>query len=265
MRQTSAAYSRYFREELSVNVGIQPRHSKPIEVGCVVTSIDGDHLGLELCGDDYAEGLPADTGTTVHLTAWTGWSLCRCNAVVAGGLEGRRFQLRLTGQVVEKQSREYFRLDVAIPLIYSISVKQLMPDVHAEWSIARELIQTLPEPVIRSYREGFMVMRWNGRGEIMPQRINLSGGGLRFRTREYVEPRTFVAVNLFLPHAAQQVVHVIVETLRCTEIVLGRQSGTSYNTAARFHLIEEVDREAIISFLFSEQRRLLSAQAGVRS
>jgi hypothetical protein len=264
MQQSSAAYSRYFREELRVNVAIHPPDRTAIDVGCIVLFLEGDRLGLELCGDEFAEGLPAESGMDVHLTAWTGWSLCWCNAVLAEKTAGRRFQLRLTGKVAEKQSREYFRLDVSIPFLYSIPEKQLMPEVQAEWSTARELIQRLPSPVIRPCHEGFRLTGWNGRGEILPQRVNLSGGGLRMRTREYVEPRTLVAIDLFLPLVPRQVIHVVAEALRCNEIVLGRQSGVSYNTALRFHFIEETDREAIISFIFSEQRRLLSAQTGSR-
>jgi hypothetical protein len=90
--------------------------------------------------------------------------------------------------------------------------------------------------------------------------VNLSGGGLRFKTPVYIKPETLVYINLFLPFIPPRVIHVVAETLRSNEIILGR--GSSYMTALRFHFINDRDRETIIAFIFAEQRRLLGGRVG---
>jgi hypothetical protein len=264
MPQSSVTYAGYFKEDLRITAAFHPSDGAAIDVDCFVVSLEGDRLLLELSGNRSAGGLPVEPGNHVRLGFWTGWALCNCGGVFAGKTAERRIQVRLTGKVTEKQRREYFRLDVSMPLQYAIPEKQHQSDIRSEWSAYRHKMQKLPAPVLRTHEESVKVASWNGFSNIMPQRINLSGGGIRFRTNEYMESRTFVAINLFLPLVSQQVIHVVAEVLRCNEIVLGLQSGTSYNTAMRFHFIDEADREAIISYIFSEQRRQISAHSGSR-
>jgi len=166
--------------------------------------------------------------------------------------------IRLTGPVIEKQTRENFRLDVSIPISYSIPEKQLLADVHEEWDDTRKLLDGCAPPVLVATPDGFKVVKWNGPVEIVPLNVNLSGEGIRFKTPEYVTPESLVVINLFLPLVPPRVIHTVAETLRCSKVVLDREKGEHYITATRFHLISEKDRETIIGFIFAEQRRLLT-------
>jgi hypothetical protein len=257
-------YARYFKAENQAKIGIKLADNKFLDVSGLIRSIEGDQLTIELVGTEPVEEMTAESGSDVFITFWTGWSLCRCNAVLMRKIYGRRVFLRLTGPVNEKQTREFFRLDVTIPLCYTIPEKQLLTAVHEEWAATVERLKDCAAPVLVAGAGGFKVVRWNGQGEIAPRPVNLSGGGLRFKTQEYVEPGTLEAINLFLPLVPPRVIHVVAETLRCTEIVLGREKGNNYIIATRFHLINDKDRETVIAFIFAEQRRILSSNAGKR-
>jgi N-terminal PilZ-like domain PilZN1/PilZ domain len=259
MRAVASAYPRFFKEGRQAKIGIKLADSKFLDVSGLVRSVEGDRLTLELVGNEPAGDLTAEPGADVLVSLFTDWSLCRCNAVLVQKICGRRIFLRLTGPVVEKQTREHFRLDVTIPLSYTIPEKQLLTDVHAEWAANRELLQEAAPPLMVTCPEGFKVAGWEGQDEIAPLRVNLSGGGLKFKTPEYLNQDSLVAINLFLPLRPPRVIPVVAETLRCSEIVLGRGKGNCYMTALRFRFINEKDRETIIAFIFTEQRRHLRA------
>lgn len=257
-------YSRYFKEDNQAKIGVKLANNKFLDVTGLIRSLEGDQLIIELVGSESVEELTAESGSDVFITFWTGWSMCRCNAVLMRKIYGRRVFLRLKGPVDEKQTREYFRLDVTIPLCYTIPEKQLLPSVHENWEAQRKLLSECAAPVLVPSDGGFKVVRWNGQGEIAPRLVNLSGGGLRFKAREYVEPGTLESINLFLPLVPPRVIHVVAETLRCNEIVLGHEKGGNFITATRFHLINDKDRETIIAFIFAEQRRLLNTRVDTR-
>ena len=262
MAETAHEYKKYFTNVQQVKVGIKLTDNKFLEVGGLVRFIEGDRLTLELLGTEPVEETAVAPGADVFITAWTGWSMFRCSAVLTQKIYSRRIFLRLTGPVIEKQTREYFRLDVSIPLCFVIPEKQLLTDIHEEWTTTRKLLSGLPCPVLQPCPDGFKLVRWNDQGVVMPQMVNLSGGGMRFKTPENVKPGTLVAINLFLPLVPPRVIHAVAETLRCNEIMLGREQGKNYITAMRFHFITDNDRETIIAFIFAEQRRLLSTHAG---
>jgi hypothetical protein len=264
MTKAALEYSMYFREGNQAKIGIKLEGNRILDVSGLIRFVEGDQLTLELAGSEAVEVMAAKPGSDALITFWTGWSLCRCKAVLISKIYGRRVFVRLIGQVNEKQTREYFRLDVTIPLFYRIPEKQLLPAVQEEWTAARRLLNESEAPVLMACAGGFKVVRWNGAGEIAPRPVNLSGGGMRFKTQEYVQPGTLEAINLFLPLAPPRVIHVVGETLRCNEIVLGWEKGNNYINATRFQFINDKDREAIIAFIFAEQRRIISSNAGIR-
>jgi hypothetical protein len=267
MSSPEREYTPYFKEEMQAKICIKLADKRLLDVTGLVRSIEGDQLTLELVGTEPVEEEPAEPGCDVFITFWTGWSLCRCSAELVKKISGRRVFLRLTGPVIEKQTREYFRLDVSIPLCYTIPGKQLLSVVREEWNEARRLLKESAAPLLVACPGGFKVVRWRGNGqdEIAPRPVNLSGGGLRFKTSEYVKPESLIAISLFLPLVPPRVIHTVAETIRCSEILLGREKGNNYITSARFHFIDDKDRETVIAFIFAEQRRLLNSSTDKRS
>jgi hypothetical protein len=264
MTEAAHEYSEYFKEESQAKICIKLADDRLLDAHGLIRFLKEDRLTLELVGEEPGDDMSAEPGGDVFITFWTGWSQCRCNAVLLQKIYGRRVFLRLSGPVIEKQTREYFRLDVSIPVSYSIPEEQLLPSVHEEWSLTRKLLEELAAPVMVPCPDGFKVVRWCDQENISPHQINLSAGGLRFKTREYVQPESLVAVNLFLPLFPPRVIPSVAETLRCSEIMLAREKGQSFMTAIRFHFISDKDRETIIAFLFAEQRRILNSYAGKR-
>ncbi len=252
-------YADYFRPGKPVKVGIQLADNILLEDYAVIMALDEDRMKLELWGSDLAERGGARAGTDVTVIADAGYSVYRCSALLEAETAGRIICLALSGGIRERQLREHFRFDVFLPIIYSIPENQALAAVKNEWQVNHDRYQDIPPPVTGWHPDGFKVVSWNGLEDLLPERVNLSGGGMRFRTPEFMEPGTLVHVDLFPPLLQPRVISVVTEVLRCHEMMLFWTRGNFYSTAMRFHCIEEKDRETIISHIFMEQRRSLQA------
>ncbi len=251
------SYVKHFRVGQPVKVGIHLDQNILFEDHGTVRGMEEDRMKLELWGAGLAERGGAQAGADVTVITESGYSVYRCSALLENEAVGRNLSLVLSGGICEKQLREHFRFDVYLPLAYAIPENQALAAVTAQWEMNRIRLRDIAPPETASHADGFRVVRWGEREELLPERINLSGGGLRFRMPEYTEPGTLMELYLFLPLVPARVIHVVAEVLRSTEMMLFWTSGNFFSTALRFHCIDEKDRETIISHIFMEQRRSL--------
>ena len=257
MGREQVLYENHFQVGQQVTVAFRLQNNSFLENNAVVTSIKDNILCLEMIGT----GLPADSSINendnVQITSWCGWALSRCSATFVSSANAKLVCVKLTGPISEQQRREYFRFDVEIPVDWSVSQEQRLEGVEKNWESARECYAAALPPLMQVYKDGFRVVKWEGGEEILPQGINLSGGGARLKMPFQAEPGTMVILNLFLPLLPPRVIHVVAEVLRCNEITLRWEKGSQFIAAMRYHCISGKDRETIISYLFSEQRRAL--------
>lgn len=265
MDEAAIPYAHYFKAGRPVKVGIHLGENFLVEDLAVITAIEDNRMRLELCGQGLAERGGAKEGAVVTVIADSGYDIFRCSASLETETSGRIINLVISGGFREKQLREFFRFNLCLPLVYSIPEDQAPAAVEAGWQLNRTRNQELPPPILGRHKDGFRVMKWKGMENLQPERVNLSGGGLRLRMLDYTEPGTLMHVDLFLPLREPRVISVVTKVLRCDEITLFWTRGDFYSTAMRFHFIEEKDRETIISHIFMEQRRSLRATIETRS
>lgn len=255
-------YSTYFKAEQQAKLIFSLASGMKQGFEGQVKNLKNDQLSLELFGAQTCGEQLVEAGSEVSLSTFTGWSMCRCKAIVLQDILNRSVVLRLVGPVSEKQTRENFRLDVALPLLYSLPVSQNLTKLQIEWVAQCTATLALPSPVMKPSIAGYKVIKWN-KMEVEPKQVNLSADGIRFKTSEPLEPRCLVAIQLFLPLPTPKTIHVVAEVLRCNEILLSRTRGNNFNVAMRFRLIQGKDREAIIAYINEEQRRVLRVRAGI--
>ncbi len=259
MSRKTINYGKYFSPAQQAKIIIRPSDGNFIDRNAEIISVDSDQVWLELLGEGIREnGLAGNAGIKVSLSSSSGWGLFRCNGVLSNVVDGKKIGVRLTGQVEEQQRREYFRLDVDVPLQYTVPADQHIASVTRELNEKRKKLVSVV-PVISSFEMGYKVNRWLGGEDLLPSNVNLSGGGLRIKTTQHMEAGTRVLVDIFLPMAPVRIISAVAEVVRCNEIQLSWQKGTSFTTAMKFTNIDEKDRESIISFVFCEQRNQLKA------
>lgn len=247
-------YGKYFEELQKVNLLVRLGDGGSFEGTAAITSLKEDLVWLEIFGAAQPPAGSVASGATASISVWAAGALCRCDAEVEKVRDDRQFALRFSGAVKELQRREYFRLDVAFPFAWSALPAMSREDLEAHWLAVRSEFRPAPEMVPAG--DAFKVIGWNG-GDVLPLRANLSGGGLRFKVSEWVESGTLLDMTLFLSLPQPRVVFCVAETLRCQEISLTLEPGTHYQLSLKFVMIGEKDREAIITYLFAEQRREL--------
>jgi c-di-GMP-binding flagellar brake protein YcgR len=266
MKNKYAKYGKYFLEGNQVRVIARKDDRLVADINAEIISVKKDLVWFEVLG----EGLSRQVVTAIiksgaSLSGSTGWGLFRSNGIVEEAKENGEICIRVSGEIDEQQRREYFRLDVEIPLKFSVPEDQHATSVSVKWMEARKKHGSSPAPVMAPYGNGYRVVKWRGGEDLLPQSVNLSAGGFKFKTLEYIEPGTKILSDVFLPLAPTCAISTIAEVVRCKEMQLSWEKGTSYTTAVKFTSIDEKDRESIITYVFGEQRSQLQANRERRS
>ncbi len=254
-------YELYFKDGQQVKIGVRLSATLLRESNGELTAFSGNRARVEILGGDEPKALLSlKPGSRVSLSGWSGWGFYCCDATLVTIVSPKEFDLRLEGAVEEIQRREYFRLDVSLPVQIAVPTQQTIASLSEQWEKKKARNQAEPPPRIFTSAGSYRAVT-STREEISSEDVNLSGGGIRLRMKSAVSIGTRIHVDLFLPMAPPRIISTVAEILRSNEITLRVEKTPVYITAMKFILLEETDREAIISYLFSEQRLQLQSES----
>ena len=159
---------------------------------------------------------------------------------------------------VEDDKRLFRRIDVLIPFGYRPVGKG---GVQSIMQTEREAFQLSDDPVRAALdRIERKVDRLLARLEsgdhtlaVQPQRINLSGSGVRFSSEDPLEEGQYLDLAMVLPGDTPVSIRAVGEVVR--QRLLARPSGAVYEIAVSFADISPADREAIIRYTFQATGR----------
>lgn len=261
MAKKKINYENYYKAGQQVKVGVRLTSTLLRESNGEITAFSGNRAKVEILGGTHPKALAAlKPGSRVLLSGWSGWGFYCSEAVVVEIVSPKEFDFRLEGDVEEIQRREYFRLDVSLPLRVTVPDQQTIASLSEQWEKKKTSQQNAPPPRMFASARGYRTITTNNE-EILAQDVNLSGGGLRIRMNSATPLGTRVHIDLFLPMPTPRIVSTVAEILRCNEVTLRVDKAPLHIVAMKFILMEEKDREAIISYLFSEQRLQLQAES----
>ncbi|MBT0663938.1 DUF5634 family protein [Geobacter pelophilus] len=259
MTETNSIYSAYLRPQHQIRVGFQLPDNNVVDLNAVVLSIDGSVLHLETFGSSTEQLAQVPEGSPAIILSSENWAFCRCQGVLEATV-ARNFTIKLRGEPEIQQRREHFRMDVFIPILYSMPDEQQINSVEGIWKARRMMGEFIDPPKVVPFQGSFKVLNWDNGPDIEPSRINLSGGGLRVKTSEAFESGTYLNISIFLPLASIKVIDAVVSIIRSTEIRLTLDNRPAFSTAMKFVFLAERDRENIITYIFNEQRNTLRNQ-----
>ncbi len=259
MTPKETTYNIYLRPDHQVRIGFHLPDDTAIDLNAIVIGIDGMILHLETFGSDIDQLSHVPIGTKVVILSSESWAFCRCMGVLDEAV-GRDFTLRLQGEPDIQQRREYFRMDVLLPLAYTMPEDQQLSSVEGIWKAQRMLAEFADPPRAIPFQESFKILKWNDGPDIEPSRLNLSGGGLRVKTPDGFAAGTMLNLDLFLPVNQIQVITAVASVVRSVEIKLTLDNRPAFTTAMKFVFITEKDQENIISHIFNEQRNNLRSR-----
>jgi ribosome maturation factor RimP len=260
MAKQKIAYEHYYKVGQQVKVGIRLSGKLLRESNGEITSVDGNYVTVEVLGG----GLPTRSSegksdSRVLLSGWSGWGFYCCEAILEESGDRKDLLLTLVGAVEEKQRREYFRLDAMIPFVFDGPDTQQAGAAKERWNASLVRNMKSPPPKMFPSGKGYRAVTHDGK-DLPPDAVNLSGGGMKVRTHSGIRIGNLVNVDLYLPLPSPRIVSTVAEVLRCNEVTLRIEKEPVFIVALKFIHIDEKDREAVISYIFTEQRNQLKTE-----
>ncbi|HEY4744421.1 MAG TPA: hypothetical protein VIH45_07160 [Desulfuromonadaceae bacterium] len=263
-------YAKYFRIGEIATLMVEADPGAYLDLMCVMVQVSDVACELAVMHDE----LPADLlGTEVPatLSALVGYLHCECPVVIGKNSFEQTVFVRFAGEADIRIKRDYIRQDVLMPFLY---------EPVQGFEAAKELVQarrSKPRDCTfgrESYGESFKVRAWQGEDDLLPVRINLGGGGVRFTTVDPFQRNAFLALQIFLEWPEPKVVHAVLKVTRSKPFEQTPEDRFFYNwakirlksqaisiTAGSYEYIEDDDRQLIVDYIQQMQSRNASPTA----
>jgi len=286
-------YLENFPPGLKVNIGIPVPGGEIFHDWAIIYSIDEDLVSLQLSRDTLPVGVRLNVGTILDIRAGTEDSGYSCRAIIVAEGYHRTVLLRLIGEIVSSELREFYRIDAFLPIKYFISNEPSEIKLKIAWKDKRDarqeaekerkqlekkpwerLIQAPPHeefPTEEFSDEGL----WDDSGEgmeqtdelqddgkdhtwddVIPLAANISGGGVRMLLHHKFAEDSLVPLEIYLPSEPEpQVMDAVgIVAFANENYAAGKEfNRLSFNTGLKFKFIDERDRDAIVSYISNVQ------------
>lgn len=277
-------YSHYFPVGKKVGVGIPLPNADVFKDWAIIHEIDEDLVSLQLSRDDLPEEVSLHYGQILELRGGSDENGYCCRAIVVSEGDARELLLRLIGEVVSDELREFYRIDAFLPIKYYVSREQNIDRLHKQWEERRaHRLQlefgaadqrwggslpskdaTLPHerhhqgPVeiandvnSRDHRpaEKESPDSWD---TIIPLAANISGGGLRIITHHGFQNGEYALLEIFVP-SPQRVVDVVGRVVFANRNYAAGSEQEYFNTGVQFVYVDDRDRDAIVTYISTIQ------------
>ncbi|MDD2309113.1 MAG: PilZ domain-containing protein [Desulfuromonadaceae bacterium] len=276
-------YSHYFVVGKKVGVSIPLPNADVFKDWAIIHDIDEDLVSLQLSRDDLPSGVSLHYGQILELRGGVEDKGYCCRAIVVSEGVARELLLRLIGEVVSDELREFYRIDAFLPIKYFVSHEQNIDRLHKQWEERRVHRQQLeveqkdhhwtggllpadaglpPERLHGSLAaddeksvsapdttEDKAEDSWDA---IIPLAANISGGGLRIVTHQGFEYGEYTLLEIFVP-SPERVVDVIGRVVFANRNYAAGSDREYFNTGVQFVYIDERDRDAIVTYISTIQ------------
>lgn len=286
-------YLEHFPVGLKVNVGIPVPGGDTFHDWAIIHAIDEDLVSLQLSRDTLPAGVKLKVGTILDIRAGNEIEGYSCRAIIVTEGYRREVLLRLIGEIVSSELREFYRIDAFLPIKYFISTEQSEVRLKVAWKEKREArlaadqerkqqakkpwerLRQAPETEELPSEEFGEEGLWDDTGEgldqpdqviddtsdhtwddVIPLAANISGGGVRMLLHHKFENDTLVPLEIYLPCEPEpQIIDAVCIVAFANENYAATKqfNRTSYNTGLKFKFIEERDRDAIVSYISNVQ------------
>lgn len=217
----------------------------------VVSSVGQDLVRVFVTGAPLPDdGL--ETGAAVMVRFETEGEWHACKGLMAGKISENVIPVRPVGEIFSEELREYYRIDVFIPLAYTILATREMAEARSWLQEKRDQGKSLPEMAPFSPPPGEKLPCPPGYGPCHRVVANISGGGLKIAMGEKTADKDLIGIALHLPGRFAPV-HLVAEVVHSEKTYSSTAAHQLYKTAMRFALIDESDRELVLSFIRREE------------
>jgi hypothetical protein len=233
-------YAEYFSVGMGVEVEIPLADGKQLRDGARIVSAHRDLLELQLSKHISPESVILEMGTDLFLRGGEKGEGYRCRAIFLRCDSLSRLHVRLTGDILHFNEREFFRVDVYIPLSY---YPYSQPGRRG---VGDESADNPPEmPQSSEIRAGMDA----DPNKPFPVAANLSGAGVRINIPECFGIDELLELTLYLPFGDSRMMTLVGQVVHVIELSRPGDPHPLFGTALRFVSMDDHHREALIRFI----------------
>ena len=278
----SAAYQHayHYAIGMKVEVGIPMINNQVFRDWAIINEVDDDLVSLQLSRDTLPEGITLRVGQMLNLCSEHDFQIYNCRAyIVSKGYE-QELLLRLTGEIVANELREFYRIDAFLPIKFHV-LPEIDPELAKKiWNERRsrrrgelrameaerleakrkriraeELAweQRRHDVLLPGQAPGYIRVNCEEEGitqydesweAITSVAVNVSAGGMRIATDREFRDNDLLLLEIYVP-SARSIVDIV------ARVIFSRRNDdkTKYDhdvsTGLQFLFIEEAARSAI--------------------
>lgn len=264
-------YAGSFSAGMKVGVGIPLPNAEIFNDWAIIHEIDEDLVSLQLSRDQLPLRVALHVGQILELRAGKEGNAYSCRAIIVTEGHAKELLLRLIGEIVSDELREFYRIDAFLPIKYYISHEQHPEILKKQWEIRRA--QRFAFDLARKQRrwdsefvDGAAELPQEKRQQgdtfdddldeswdtIIPLAANISGGGLRILTHQGFEHGEYVLLEIFVP-SPRRIVDAVVRVVFANRNYAAGEDHKYFNAGLKFVFIDERDRDSIINHISTVQ------------
>ena len=274
-------YASNFPVGKKVGVGIPTSEAYVFRDWAVILEIKEDLVTLQLSRDVLPVGVSLRNGAIFELSSGDKENGYSCRAIVVSEGAEKKLLLRLIGEIVSNELREFYRVDAYLPIKYFVSSEQNSSRLRREWEERRvkrlklrseqkeqrwKIIlqpesddkesQLSPEGAVNeepSDNPELSTKEVDGSWDsIVPLAANISGGGLRIITHVGFEKGEYILLEILVP-SPERVIDVVGRIVLTNRNYAVGKDYEYFNTGVQFVYLDESDREAIVNYISTIQ------------
>lgn len=283
-------YSEHFPVGMKVNVGIPVPGGSIFQDWAIINDIDEDLVDLQLSRDMLPEGVRLQVGTILDIRGGKQDNAYSCRGIIVTEGQSREVLLRLIGEIVSDELREYYRIDAFLPIKYFITNETSEYTLKQQWQAKRaaraesererrlhekkpwQRLMLPPEKELTPEEEVESGIPFDDETDeapeddtettdhswdhVIPLAANISGGGIRIVLHHKFKIGDLIILEIYVPtEPYPRVVDAVGKVVLCNQNMAASKQlqRDSYNTSIEFLFIDERDRDTIVSHIANVQ------------
>ena len=269
-------YASGFSTGMKVEIRIPIPHGKAFSDWAVIKAIHDDLVSVQLSRDILPEGVSLRVGQTIECRNVNDENGCSHQAIVISKGFAQELQLRLIGEIAVGQQREFYRIDVFLPITFHLLRSQRTYSLHKQWEWHRKMRKaeerarkkkhleyarnqnhweishegtTATSPAKKEKGGKLAFDLYDESWEtVLPHAVNICGGGMSLTTHQEFDIDEYVLLEIFIPSTHRVVATVARVIFANRNYAIGKDQKY-FHTGMQFVFIDEGDRSAIINYI----------------
>jgi len=271
-------YAQFFTQGLKITVCIPMDNNELFRDWAIVEELEEEILTLQLSRDELPAEVHLIPGIILDLRLGKDGAGYRCSSFFVEEVRSGKIIAHLTGDVGTSELREFYRIDLFLPfrcqfteeqnlnvligkwrkkkqirLAYEVERRDAFAEKHKEllFRIAagefdaegQEQVRN-KQPVVEEFNP--IDETWD---DVNAGAINLSAGGFKFVSSDDYKTDEVVFVEMFIPSTPPRIMDSVARVVFKSMNYSFKDDMEHFNVALNFVLIDDRDRDAIVSHI----------------